>query len=122
MIEQLQEALGPNYTVRKGYGDCDADVDVPDPMGGGVTVCFKQRRWCPGGALHAGGGIKDANGNYTWFGVHQTNPSRYKGRGWVAKIAEDIKEAVRVGTEDIIVNNPGWLRGMTPDEARESIK
>jgi len=120
-IGQLTTALGPNYEVRsRGFTLCDVDVGLPSPMGGSVTVCLKKRRWCPGGCLHAGSssGERDGDGTPVWFGVKQINPDRYMGRGWIAKIAEDIKKAAQAGIEDIIVNHPEWMRDLTPEQAR----
>lgn len=121
--EQLSEALGPNYKVWHGtYDPCDTEVELPHPHGGSITVCFQRRRWCPGGCLHAGSGLRDEKGEFTWFGVHQINPERYKGRGWTSRLAEDIKLASLNGVEDLIQSHPEWLRGTSPEDARLGVR
>lgn len=113
---RLDKALGKNYRLTPGFEPCDAAVKLPSPMRGGVAVCLNTRRWCPGGGQH-GAGI----GSTEWFGIQTVNPERYKGRGWIERMAEDIKTACQAGVEDMIENHPNWMAHTTPELARENV-
>ena len=118
MRKQLAEAFGPNFTVEKFWYDCDASVTTPKPMVGSVTICLRKRIWCPGSSAHGVSTIGDGK----WFGVRHDDPDKYKGRGWVAKMAEDIKVSLAKGVEDLIENHPNWMYGMSPEEARAAVR
>lgn len=116
LVNQLCEALGPNYALEDFQPaiECDVQFQIPEPLGGTFTVCLRHRRWCPGGSFHASSW--SANGES--FGIKLENPERYRGRGWPRKLAEDIKQAMLNWAEEVISNQPGLLRGAEPDVVR----
>lgn len=110
---RLTLALGEHFKVQNfGHPWCDLDVWFPDPVSGGLTVCLEKRRWCPGGTLHARPFLATSE----WMGLQMEG---YAGRGWVEKMAADIKRAGLTYFEKDVEQHPGILKGQSPEEIRK---